>query len=118
MAINEIHQNEWVTIGHCTIAIINVLHSHENKFQQPKEVTKQAWQLTSQPATIVARSEGDGSVTLTALDFRDHVAEQSCEFAFFVDRRCHAISTSVQLFCVRVPRPCGANITDIGNRRE
>lgn len=34
MAINELHQNEWVTIGHCTITIINVLHSHENKFQQ------------------------------------------------------------------------------------
>ena len=35
-----------------------------------EKITPRAWQLTSQPATIVARSEQDGSISLTALDFR------------------------------------------------
>lgn len=35
------------------------------------QITDRAWQVTSQPATLVARSESDGSLSLTALDFRE-----------------------------------------------
>lgn len=48
-----------------------VVMVHEDKGQLLKKVTPDAWQLTTQPATIIARSEPDGSLKLTALDFRD-----------------------------------------------
>ena len=48
--------------------------AHENKDQALKEITPQAWQVTSQPATIVARSEQDGTLKLTTLDFRDQAS--------------------------------------------
>ncbi|MGJ8724940.1 MAG: esterase/lipase family protein [Roseibacillus sp.] len=45
---------------------------HTGTDQPLKEITARAWQFTSQPATIVARSEQDGSLKLTALDFREN----------------------------------------------
>ena len=48
-----------------------VVMVHEDRGQLLKKVNPDAWQLTTQPATIIARSEPDGSLKLTALDFRD-----------------------------------------------
>ena len=45
--------------------------AHTSRDQFPKKITSRAWQVTSQPATIVAQSEKDGSIKLTALDFRE-----------------------------------------------
>lgn len=45
---------------------------HEKQGETLQPLTKRAWQFTSQPATIVARSERDGSLTLSAHDFREH----------------------------------------------
>ena len=50
------------------LGTVAMLHREEDP--KLRKITKQAWQLTSQPATIVARSENDGSLTLTAFDFR------------------------------------------------
>lgn len=44
---------------------------HPQQLPENKQITDKAWQITSQPATIVARTAQDGSLTLTALDFRD-----------------------------------------------
>ena len=42
----------------------------KKKNEDLRKITKHAWQLTSQPATIVAHNDSDGGLTLTALDFR------------------------------------------------
>ena len=45
---------------------------HSSQAQPLKEITPRAWQFTTQPATIVASSEKDDSIKLTAVDFREH----------------------------------------------
>ena len=45
--------------------------AHSNFDRELKEITPRAWQVTDQPTTIVARSEQDGSIQLTSLDFRE-----------------------------------------------
>ena len=47
--------------------------AHATEDQEPKQITPRAWQFTSQPATIVAHSEPDGRLKLTALDFRENI---------------------------------------------
>ncbi|WP_411845999.1 alpha/beta hydrolase [Roseibacillus persicicus] len=54
--------------GH--LGTVAMMHTREDL--KLKQITSQAWQFTSQPATIVARSERDGSLKLTALDFREN----------------------------------------------
>ena len=49
-----------------TVAMIHQQHPPD-----PIEVSENSWQITSQPATIIAQSNQDGALTLTALDFRD-----------------------------------------------
>ncbi|MBK1834441.1 esterase/lipase family protein [Roseibacillus ishigakijimensis] len=48
-----------------------VVMAHGRPDRSPLALTSHAWQFSSQPATIVARSEKDGSLSLTALDFRE-----------------------------------------------
>ncbi len=45
---------------------------HAKREDRLEQLTPRAWQFTSQPATIVARSEADGSLRLSAHDFREH----------------------------------------------
>lgn len=45
---------------------------HARKDHASTTITPQAWQFTSQPSTIVAHTEQDGSLKLTALDFREN----------------------------------------------
>lgn len=52
-------------------ALGSVVMAHTQTPPKPLAITPRAWQLTSQPATIVARSKADGSIELTARDFRD-----------------------------------------------
>ena len=45
---------------------------HATEGDPLKEITPRAWQVTSQPATIVAQAEQNGTLKLTALDFREN----------------------------------------------
>ena len=45
--------------------------AHSQTPPAPLAITPKSWQLTSQPATIIARSQADGSLQLTAYDFRE-----------------------------------------------
>ncbi len=51
------------------LGTVAMLHHKDSPSGKP--ITETAWQFTSQPGTLVGRSEKDGSVTLTAFDFRD-----------------------------------------------
>ena len=51
-----------------SLGTLAMLHSTEERF--PKAITPRAWQFTSQPAAIIARNELDGTLNLTAFDFR------------------------------------------------
>lgn len=52
-------------------ALGSVVMAHTQTPPEPLPITPRAWQITSQPATIVARAQADGSIQLTARDFRD-----------------------------------------------
>ena len=48
-----------------------VVMAHDESRPKFKAITDRAWQITSQPATILAHNEANGSLTLSVHDFRE-----------------------------------------------